>query len=137
MALTRRTVLLAGLAAASVAVGTAATEGTFAAHSRELPLPPLDGELRFDKASRIAAADDFGHIVHRTPKGVLLPGSDQDVATTIRWACGLDRKIAPQGQSHSVYGRAQVRAGIVIDMTQLRTVHDVQNDRVVVDAGAK
>ena len=137
MDLTRRTVLLAGLAAASVAVGTAATEGTFAAHSRELPLPPLDGELRFDKASRIAAADDFGHIVHRTPKGVLLPGSDQDVATTIRWAGGLGRKIAPQGQSHSVYGRAQVRAGIVIDMTQLRTVHDVQNDRVVVDAGAK
>ena len=25
----------------------------------------------------------------------------------------------------------------MIDMTQLRTVHDVQNDRVVVDAGAK
>jgi FAD/FMN-containing dehydrogenase len=130
-------VLLAGLAAASVAVGTAATEGTFAAPSRELPLPPLDGELRFDKASRIAAADAFGHIVHRTPQGVLLPRSDQDVTTTIRWAGGLDRKIAPQGQSHSVYGRAQVRAGIVIDMTQLRTVHDVQNDRVVVDAGAK
>ena len=137
MDLTRRTVLLAGLAAASVTVGTAATEGTFAAHSRELPLPPLDGELRFDKAARIAAADDFGHIVHRTPKGVLLPVSDQDVATTIRWAGGLGRKIAPQGQSHSVYGRAQVHDGIVIDMTQLRTVHDVQNDRVVVDAGAK
>jgi hypothetical protein len=84
MDLTRRTVLLAGLAVASVAVGTAATEGTFAAHSRELPLPPLDGELRFDKASRIAAADDCGHIVHRTPKGVLLPGSDQDVAKAIR-----------------------------------------------------
>jgi FAD/FMN-containing dehydrogenase len=137
MDLTRRAVLLAGLAAARVAVGTAATEGTFAAHSRELPLPPLDGELHFDKASRVAAADDFGHIVYRTPKGVLLPGSDQDVATTIRWAGGLGHKIAPQGQSHSVYGRAQVRAGIVIDMTQLRTVHDVQNDRVVVDAGAK
>jgi cytokinin dehydrogenase len=137
MDLTRRTVLLAGLAAASVAVGTAATEGTFAAPSRELPLPPLDGELRFDKASRIAAADDFGHIVHRTPEGVLLPGSDQDVATTIRWAGRLGRKVVPQGQSHSVYGRSQVRAGIVIDMTRLQTVHSVQNDRVVVDAGVK
>jgi cytokinin dehydrogenase len=138
MDLTRRTVLLAGLAAASVAVGTAATAGTFAAHSRELPPPPpLDGELRFDEASRIAAADDFGHIVHRTPKGVLLLGSEQDVATTIRWAGGLGRKVAPQGQSHSVYGRSQVRAGIVIDMTRLQTVHRVQNDRVVVDAGVK
>jgi FAD/FMN-containing dehydrogenase len=137
MDLTRRTVLRVGLAAASVTVGTVATEGTFAVHSRELPLPPLDGESRFDEASRAAAADDFGHIVHRTPKGVLLPGSDQDVAPIIRWAGGLGRKIVPQGQSHSVYGRAQVRAGIVIGMTRLRTVHDVQNDRVVVDAGAQ
>jgi cytokinin dehydrogenase len=128
MGLTRRTVLRAGLAAASVAVGMAATKGASVAHTGKLPLPPLDGELRFDEASLLAAADDFGHIVHWTPKGVLLPGSDQDVATTIRWAGGLGRKIAPQGQSHSVYGRAQVRAGIVIDMTQLRTVHDVQDD---------
>ncbi len=36
-----------------------------------------------------------------------------------------------------MYSRAQVRAGIVIDMTRLSTVHVVQNDRVVVDAGAK
>ena len=138
MDLTRRTVLLAGLAAAGVAVGAAATEGAAAVQTGKLPPPPpLDGELRFDEASRAAAADDFGHIVHRTPEGVLLPGSEQDVATTIRWAGGLGRKIAPQGQSHSVYGRAQVRAGIVIDMTRLQTVHRVQNDRVVVDAGAK
>lgn len=124
--------------AAGVAAGiAAATQGASAAQTRKLPPPPLDGELRFDEESRAAAADDFGHIVRRTPEGVLLPGSDQDVATTIRWAGGPGRKIAPQGQSHSVYGRAQVRAGIVIDMARLRTVHGVQNDRVVVDAGAK
>jgi hypothetical protein len=96
MDLTRRTVLLAGLAAASVGGGTSATEGTVAAHSRELPLLPLDGELRFDKASRIAAADDFGHIVHRTPKGVLLPRSDQDVAKQsaglVGWAARSRRR---------------------------------------------
>jgi len=46
-------------------------------------------------------------------------------------------KVAAQGQRHSVYGRAQVRDGIVIDMTRLRTIHDVQKDRVIVDAGAK
>jgi FAD/FMN-containing dehydrogenase len=134
-------VLIASLAAtaAGIAAGpVAATAGAAAGQTAKLPPPPpLDGELRFDEASRAAAADDFGHIVQRTPEGVLLPGSEQDVATIIRWAGGLGRKIAPQGQSHSVYGRAQVRAGIVIDMTQLRTVHDVQNDRVVVDAGAK
>jgi hypothetical protein len=109
---------LSAAAQISVAAGTAAaTAGAYAAHNGKLPLPPLDGALRFDEASRATAADDFGHTVHRTPEGVLLPRSDQDVATTIRWAGGRGRKIAPQGQSHSVYGRSQVRAGIVIAMT--------------------
>jgi FAD/FMN-containing dehydrogenase len=130
MDLTRRTVLLAGLAATAAGIAAVQT-------GKLSPPSSLDGELRFDEASRATAADDFGHIVHQTPEGILLPGSEQDVGTTIRWAGGLGRKVAPQGQSHSVYGRAQVRAGIVIDMTQLRTVHDVQNDRVIVDAGAK
>jgi len=140
--LNRREVLIfiAGFAATAAGVAAAmaaAIKGASAAKTGKPPLPPLDGELRFDEESRAAAADDFGHIVRRTPVGVLLPGSVRDVATAIRWTGGLGRKIAPQGQSHSVYGRAQVRAGIVIDMTQLRTVHGVQIDRVVVDAGAK
>ncbi len=142
MDLNRREVLMfitgfAATAAGVAAAMAAATKRASAAKTGKLPLPPLDGELRFDEESRAAAADDFGHIVRRTPAGVLLPGSDRDVATTIRWAGKLGRQIAPQGQSHSVYGRAQVRAGIVIDMTQFRTIHGVQNDRVVVDAGAK
>src|SRR5712672_30615 len=39
------------------------------------PPPPLDGELRFDEVTRNGRADDFGHIVHKMPEGVLLPGS--------------------------------------------------------------
>jgi cytokinin dehydrogenase len=98
--------------------------------------PPLDGELRFDEQARAAAADDFGHIVHRPPEGVLWPGSDRDVAAVIRWAAGSGRTVGPRGRGNSVFGRSQVQSGIVIDMSQLRTVGRVQDDRVVVDAGA-
>lgn len=35
-----------------------------------------------------------------------------------------------------MFGRAQVRDGVVADMGRLRTVHAVEPDRVVVDAGA-
>lgn len=55
----------------------------------------------------------------------------------IRWSRDAHRKIAPTGQKHSVYGRAQVCDGLVIDMTALRAIHDIQSDRVVVGAGAK
>jgi FAD/FMN-containing dehydrogenase len=98
--------------------------------------PPLDGELCFDQRARAAAAEDFGHLVHRVPAGVLLPASEEDVATAVGWAAAHGHTFAAQGQRHSVFGRGQVGDGIVADLRRLRAIHGVQHDRVVVDAGA-
>ncbi|NUT29265.1 MAG: oxidoreductase, partial [Streptomyces sp.] len=49
--------------------------------SRLKGVPDLDGTLLTDTASRAAVADDYGHIVHRTPAAVLRPGSVRDVVT--------------------------------------------------------
>jgi cytokinin dehydrogenase len=98
--------------------------------------PPLDGEVHFDGQARAAAADDFGHLVHRTPEGVLLPASEQDVAAAVRWAAEHGCTFAAQGGRHSVFGRGQAGDGIVADMRRLRTVHAIEDDRVVADAGA-
>jgi cytokinin dehydrogenase len=130
---TTRRALLAGGAAAIGFKAAAAFAQTERGDDRLLP---LEGESRFDRRSRAAAADDFGHLVHRPPAAVLLPGSDQDVATTIGWAARRGLAIAPRGASHSVYGRSQARDGIVIEMSRLRTVQKVVRDYVVVDAGA-
>jgi cytokinin dehydrogenase len=104
--------------------------------SQQPQRPVLDGELRLDEASLSAAADDFGHVIHNQPAAVLLPGSTRDVSTAVKWARRGGRHVAPQGQSHSVYGRAQASDGMVIDMTPLRTVHHCDEHQVVVDAGA-
>ena len=104
--------------------------------SRSLSPPPLDGEVRFDRQARAAAAEDFGHLLRRAPEGVLLPGSGEDVAATVRWAAAHGRRFAAQGNRHSVFGRAQVRDGIVADLRRLRAIRDVHDDRVVADAGA-
>ena len=101
----------------------------------DLPPPALDGELRFDQVTRAQAADDFGHIVHTAPEAVLLPGSTDDVAETIRWAAKRSRTFAAQGQRHSVWGRSGARNGIVADMSTLHSVGRVQGDRIVVGAG--
>jgi FAD/FMN-containing dehydrogenase len=55
--------------------------------------------------------------VHRPPHAVVLPASSEDVAATIRWAVTSGRKVAAQGRNHSVFGRGQIRDGIVCDMT--------------------
>src|SRR3982074_289463 len=84
--------------------------------------PALDGELRFDEATRNGRADDFGHIVHKMPEGVLLPGSADDVAKTIQWTAPRGGKFAPHGQRHSTFGRSQVPGGILADMSTLRSI---------------
>jgi cytokinin dehydrogenase len=100
------------------------------------PPPPLDGVLRFDETTRKGRADDFGHIVHHIPEGVLLPGSADDIAKTIQWTAQWGGRFAPQGQRHSTFGRSQVPKGIVADMSTLRRIGPIDGDRVVVEAGA-
>ncbi len=115
------------------------TDETGRATPATAPLPPpsLDGELRFGEPTRIGRADDFGHLVHQTPAGVLLAGSADDVARTIRWSAERRFKLAPRGQGHSTFGRSQVEGGIVADMSALRHIGAVEDDRAVVEAGAK
>jgi len=100
-------------------------------------VPQLDGELSFDQAARDAAADDFGHIVHKTPEAVLTPGSVDDIAATIKWAAGRGVTFAAQGQHHSNFGRGNAENGVVADMTALRSVGEVDGDTISVEAGAK
>ena len=101
-----------------------------------MDLSPFDGEVNCDGPALDAAADDFGHLVRRVPLAVVRPHSGQDVVVAVQWATEHGSDIAARGQGHSVYGRAQVDGGIVVDMTALNRIHDVRADRVVVDAGA-
>ena len=100
-----------------------------------IPIPNLDGQLMVDTTSLAAVADDFGHIVKRTPLAVLQPGSPQDIAKIIRYADRVGVTVAMRGQGHSPYGQAQVDAGIVIDSRFLNTIHHLGSTEVVVDAG--
>jgi FAD/FMN-containing dehydrogenase len=134
-----RRALLKGIFATSVVVGfdlagrswvtKASTGGDFA------QLPPLDGTLAIDPATLAAAADDFGHIIHRTPVAVLRPGSAEDIVKLVRFAREHDIRVAGRGQGHTAFGQSQVAAGVVIDMTTLNHIHSIEPDRAVVDAG--
>ena len=100
-----------------------------------IAIPNLDGQLIVDPTSLAAVADDFGHIVRRTPIAILQPGSPQDIAKIIRYANRIGVTIAMRGQGHSPYGQAQVNAGIVIDSRSLNTVHHLSSTEAVVEAG--
>jgi cytokinin dehydrogenase len=105
-----------------------------------ITIPHLDGQLLVDPASLAAAADDFGHIVHDTPIAVLVPGSVADIVRVVLFARAHGLKVAAsrgQGdnESHSTQGQAQAQGGIVVDMSALSTIHEVNEHDALVDAG--
>jgi FAD/FMN-containing dehydrogenase len=102
-----------------------------------VPVPPLDGELVTDGAALGEVADDFGHLVHRTPAAVLRPGSIDDVAAIVTYANAQRITVAMRGQGHSTNGQSQVDGGIVIDSRTLAEIHSISAGAAVVDAGVQ
>jgi cytokinin dehydrogenase len=98
-------------------------------------VPDLDGELTTDPAALAAVADDYGHLVHRTPLAVLRPGSVDDVVALVRYANRHGIAVSMRGQGHSTNGQSQVHAGVVIDSSTLDQVHEIRSDRATADAG--
>ena len=130
----RRALLRAGVAFTTVLVAPKETMAQARDNAGEAA--PVDGEFSRDPDVLAMAADDFGHIIHKRPWAVLKLARSADIAGLMRWAGSRGMKVAARGEGHSTYGRAMVDEGIVVDMSAMSTIHSVQPDRVVVDAGA-
>jgi len=103
-------------------------------------IPNLDGEILSAPEHLAAAADDWGHIIHRTPRAVLLPASEDDIRKAVKFCRTHDIDIGPMsmvGNSHSTYGQSQAACGLVIDMSGLSTIHEINANNAVVDAGVR
>ncbi len=136
----RRSLLQGALAAAVTAFNPMNRSWAATPDASTVSLPALDGQLLMDAQTRQRAADDFGHIVHRVPWAVLVPGSVHDIVKMVRFARTYQLKIAGArgiGESHSTQGQSQVEAGIVIDMSALSTIHEVGATSAWVDAGVR
>ena len=127
----RRTFLGAGLGVAA-AVASRNHSPTIPARADATEMPPLNT----DRSLRTEASADFGRLLHSEPRAVAQPASGADIASLMRWAGSQGLKIAARGQGHSIYGRALSEDGIVIDMSKLDAIRDLQPDRISVEAGA-
>jgi cytokinin dehydrogenase len=131
----RRMFLGAGLGV-TAALASRAGGLTASAQAVSLESLPLPGNVSLDADARAATAHDFGRLIHGQPRGVLKPASGADIASLLRWAKGKGVRVAARGQGHSIYGRALSKDGIVVDMSTMNSIHDIKQDRIVVDAGA-
>ena len=100
--------------------------------------PSFDGMLYTDPAGSAqldAAADDFGHIVKNRPIAVLDPGSINDIVVMIQFARQHEIQVSARGQGHATQGQSQNEGGVVINMSTLNTIHEINADNALVDAG--
>jgi FAD/FMN-containing dehydrogenase len=140
--LSRRSVIKAMFGGAIV-VGFHAATGTWvtAAQAAALPefeqLPPFDGTLYRDEATRAEYGQDFGQIFFEQPLVVLKPGSTRDISRIIRFARRNHIRIVGRGKSHTTGGQSQIKAGVSIDMSALATIYSIGRDRISVDAGIR
>lgn len=128
----RRTLLHAGVSVTA----TLASAGFAGQSPGSRDFRPPRAALTDDAESRAVAAQDFGHIAHRQPRAVCKPATSGEVADILRWAREQALRVAARGQGHATYGRAMAEDGIVMDLGALATIHRIEPDRVVVDAGA-
>ncbi|WP_301647130.1 FAD-binding protein [Streptomyces arenae] len=105
------------------------SDRVFAAAGSMEPLDTRPETLR-------AAADDFGHLVHGPPLGVLRPGSAAGIRDALVHAGRHGIPVAARAGGHSLYGQGQAPGGIVLDLAGLAAVGPVTGDRVEVQAGA-
>ncbi|MCC7180668.1 MAG: FAD-binding protein [Acidobacteria bacterium] len=76
----------------------------------------LDGEVRFDAASRALYATDAS-VYQITPLGVVIPRSVDDVVRTVKVASRHEVPLTPRGGGTSQAGQA-IGAGVVIDTSK-------------------
>ena len=144
--LSRRSFARATVAGAAV-VGFQLGTGRLVAAGREpathhssdpfAALPPLDGTLLLDDATRRAYAQDFGQIVSERPAAVLRPGSVADISRMLRFARRHGIRVVGRGRAHPTYGQSQHRAAIVFDLTTFDHLGPIRDGRITIGAGSR
>ncbi len=138
----RRGFLRAALSSAAAVAAYNPVQRVWASQCEEgsIEIPDLDGQLVLAGALLQEAADDFGHIISEAPVAVLIPGSVDDICKLVDFARANCIKIGGMsmiGNTHSTYGQSQVGGGVVIDMSSLAVIHEVNADNALVDAGVR
>lgn len=97
-------------------------------------VPPIDGTLQLDPATRRQNSRDAGRYVDRIPQAVLRSGSVADVQTMVRFCRRHQIPLAARGLANTTHGQGLVD-GLLIENRSLAEIHSIQPDSAQVGAG--
>ena len=78
---------------------------------------------------------NFGHIFSATPRYAVQPASAEDVAAAVRFARENGLSVSARGSGHSQSFLALSDGGLLLDMTSLKRIGDVDSNALTVDVG--
>ena len=96
----------------------------------------ITGQVLDDPAARADRSSDFGRMIHRLPGVVVRPASTQDVAAVIGYARKNAVAVALRGEAHTQSGQATVADGILIDLTSLDRILEIDPSGLSADCQA-
>ena len=83
------------------------------AHAKhdKIKVPDFDGQLITDAAGVAEYSEDFGKLVQKTPRAVLLPASVDDVVKAVKFCRKYGIPIVGRGEGHSSGGQTLAENG--------------------------
>lgn len=87
------------------------------------------------RLAELDPSDDFGHIVRRVPRALLVPTTAGEVVGIVERARQEAIPVVARGRGHSVFGQSQVEGGWVVDMSGLGGI-EITGRTARVGAGA-
>lgn len=97
----------------------------------------IQGQLFEDQETLREVRTDFGRIVHKIPRAVVVPASTQDVQRVVEFASQEGWTVSTRGAAHSQGGQSLSQGGILLDMSGLNQIETVEKESVRVQAGVR
>jgi len=85
----------------------------------------IQGQVLSDEPSRKAVSGDFGRMIYRVPAVVVRPSKAEDVAAVLRFARERGCAVSTRAAAHTQTGQALNEGGILLDMTSMSRILDV------------
>ena len=95
----------------------------------------IEGKVYEDEETLKEVGTDFGRIIHKTPKVLVVPASPQDVQNVVKIAAQEGWSVSVRGSAHSQGGQSLSEGGILIDLSSLDRVESIDTESALVQAG--
>ncbi len=93
------------------------------------------GRVFIDEETRAEVSTDFGRILEKTPRAVVLPVAAEDIQAVLRLANAENWSVSVRGAAHSQSGQCLSDGGVLIDASSLNRIDPPEKGTIRAESG--